>query len=28
VAVGDCARIRRGLEAAGLGDADVVAADL
>ena len=28
VAVGDCSRIRRGLEAAGLGDADLVAADL
>lgn len=28
VAVGDCSRIRGGLEAVGLGDADVVAADL
>jgi predicted Zn-dependent peptidase len=28
VAVGDCSRIRAGLEAAGLGAADVVVADL
>jgi len=28
VAVGDCSRIRAGLEAAGLGGAAVVAADL